>query len=113
MVVEKPWGEYSVIQDVEGPTALVKTIKIKSGCRISLQEHEKRAEVWTIISGEGLFELGNKLEPVYPGESYIIEIGSMHRMTNVGSEDLIFTETQIGICEEDDIIRHEDDYGRN
>ena len=37
---------------------------------------------------------------------------TIHRATAGGKEDLVFIETQIGECDEDDIIRLEDDYGR-
>ena len=39
--------------------------------------------------------------------------GSIHRATAGGTEDLVFIETQIGECDEDDIIRLEDDYGKS
>jgi mannose-6-phosphate isomerase-like protein (cupin superfamily) len=36
----------------------------------------------------------------------------VHRITNDGDDPLVFIETQLGLCLEDDIIRLEDDYGR-
>ena len=35
----------------------------------------------------------------------------MHRAT-AGDDGLVFIEVQIGKCEEEDIVRLEDDYGR-
>jgi len=36
----------------------------------------------------------------------------VHRIQNDGEDYLVFIETQMGLCIEDDIIRLEDDYGR-
>ena len=109
-MVEKPWGSFKVLHEEEG--MLVKILTINSGCRISSQKHMKRIENWVIVSGEGLIELNNKLEPLYQGASYKINKEDVHRVTNVGHEELHIIEVQIGICEEDDIIRLEDDYAR-
>ena len=47
------------------------------------------------------------------GESVGIGIGDLHRISNKGSERLIFIEVGIGLClDENDIERIEDVYGR-
>ena len=48
------------------------------------------------------------------GEIVDIPVGTKHRVENRSEEDLIFIETQTGTYfGEDDIVRIEDDYGRN
>ena len=49
-----------------------------------------------------------------PGQVIKIPVGTIHRVENKEKEDLIFIETQTGTYfGEDDIVRIEDDYGRN
>jgi mannose-6-phosphate isomerase-like protein (cupin superfamily) len=44
---------------------------------------------------------------------YIFQKKHLHRIENIGEENLEFVETQIGsYLEEDDIVRYEDDFGR-
>ena len=49
---------------------------------------------------------------VSEGDTCFIDVGDVHRIENDGDEPLVFIETQMGLCLEDDIIRLEDDYGR-
>ena len=47
-------------------------------------------------------------------EGDTVNIGKLevHRITNEADDPLIFVEVQTGECQESDIIRIEDDYGR-
>ncbi len=57
--------------------------------------------------------LGEKSFPVKKGDVLSIPQYTIHRIeNNTESEPLVFIETQMGICPEDDIERLEDDYGR-
>ena len=57
--------------------------------------------------------VGNKEFSLEAGNSVIIPQNTVHRVTNTGSETLVFVEIQVGDhLEEDDIIRLDDDYGR-
>jgi mannose-6-phosphate isomerase-like protein (cupin superfamily) len=50
---------------------------------------------------------------VLAGENVTIGRGQMHRIENtLGHEELEFIEIQCGDCDESDIERFEDDYGR-
>lgn len=112
----RPWGSYQVL--VDEPTHKVKTITVKHHKRLSLQRHQKRAEVWTCVSGSLRVGLGKELSSVnyftiYPGQSVHIAIGDIHRAEAVGSGDATFIEVQTGTYfGEDDIERFEDDFGR-
>jgi len=47
------------------------------------------------------------------GDTVDVAVGVAHRIENTGSDDLIFVEVQHGeYFGEDDILRIEDDYGR-
>ncbi len=50
--------------------------------------------------------------PAPPGDSFDIKKYQTHRVRASGLNDLVILEIQTGVCQEDDIIRIEDDYGR-
>jgi mannose-6-phosphate isomerase-like protein (cupin superfamily) len=109
---QRPWGYYTVLADEADHK--VKRIVVYPGQRLSLQKHKQRAEHWFVLSGEGIVTLdGNRLNKK-GGESVEILRGSVHRIENQSTADLIFIEVQTGdYFGEDDIERIEDDYGRN
>lgn len=52
------------------------------------------------------------MRTVGPGDSHVIEKGTIHRL-EAYADGLLFIEVQRGDCAEDDIVRLEDDYGRS
>ena len=107
----RPWGNYTVLH--ETPSHKVKTITVEPGRRLSYQTHEKRSEYWVIVSGSGTVTIDGVETTCVGGDAYIIEQGIPHRIHNVGKDELIFIEVQLGLYfGEDDIIRIEDDFGR-
>ena len=109
----RPWGEYFVLEDTE--THKVKRIVVKPKGRLSYQYHQKRSEVWTIVSGVGRLTLDGEINDYNPGEVIKISQGVKHRIENPSSEkECVFVEVQLGsYFGEDDIIRIEDDYNRS
>ena len=111
MTEQRPWGYYKILEDTE--THKVKRICVKPNQRLSLQSHEKREELWVVLSGRGFVTLDDKDILVIPGSIVRIPMGAKHRVRNDGVEDLQFIEVQTGTYfGEDDIIRYSDDYGR-
>ena len=109
---DRPWGSFTVIHN--DSRCQVKKLEVNPGMRLSLQSHKYRAEHWFIISGSGLVQLENDVIKVQKGNSVDIPIGTKHRITSTSDHPLIFVEVQTGISfDEDDITRHEDDFGRN
>jgi mannose-6-phosphate isomerase len=108
----RPWGRYEVLSSSEKHQ--VKNIYVLPGKRLSYQRHEKRAEHWFIVTGDARITLdGNSFE-MSAGDSIDIEIGMAHRIENIGTDELVFTEIQTGTYfGEDDIERLEDDFGRS
>ena len=45
----RPWGKFEVFLDA--PDVKVKRITINPNSRLSYQYHEKRSEIWTVVSG--------------------------------------------------------------
>ena len=105
---ERPWGWLETIQ--EGEKYKVKKLFIKKGCRISLQSHDQRDEHWVVISGFGTFELDEMERHIGTGGHVFIPKKHKHRIT--AGKDMELIEVQMGTCEEKDIRRYEDDYGR-
>lgn len=114
----KPWGYYKVLKS--GPGYWVKELFIEPGKRLSLQSHEERDEVWVCLSGEGLALLQNfpktlargATMPLRQGNQILVPRGWKHRIINNSRHPLIVLETATGNPVESDIVRYEDDYGR-
>lgn len=109
---ERPWGNYTVLSDERDHK--VKRIVVYPGKRLSYQTHERRAEHWFVVSGLATVTLDGTDHQVGPGESVDIALGTAHRCSNQGDEDVVFIEVQRGdYFGEDDIVRLEDDFGRS
>ena len=108
---ERPWGSYTVLDDA--PDHKVKRIVVSPGKRLSYQRHQHRAEHWFVVRGSGVVTLGSVDHPVGAGDAIDVGMREPHRMSNTGSEELVFVEVQHGESfAEDDIERLEDDFGR-
>jgi mannose-6-phosphate isomerase-like protein (cupin superfamily) len=109
---ERPWGSYTVLDDVKDDHK-VKRIVVTPGKRLSYQTHKFRAEHWYVVSGVATVVLDGETRELTPGESVDIPIGAAHRCENHGEEPVVFIEVQRGTYfGEDDIVRLEDDFGR-
>lgn len=108
---ERPWGRYEVLQ--ESDTHKVKCIWVNPGKRLSYQRHKFRAEHWFIVAGSAQVTVDGSVREIGPGESVQFGIGVLHRIENIGTDEVIFVEVQTGTYfGEDDIERVEDDFGR-
>ena len=107
----RPRGHYEVLSEAED--LKTKTISVLPSKRLSYQRHEHRAEHWFVVKGNGSVTLDGVERTVGAGDSVDIPVGSAHRMSNTGDEELVFVEVQTGTYfGEDDIVRLEDDFGR-
>jgi len=107
----RPWGYYIVLSDEE--RFKVKKIVVYSGKRLSLQRHKRRAEHWHIVHGRARITLDNNQLTLSAGQSLDIPQGALHRIENIGQDELSFIEVQTGeYFGEDDIERIQDDFGR-
>ncbi len=106
----RDWGSFKVLLDEE--YVKVKKIVVNSGKRLSLQLHTKRDEHWFVVEGFGTLELNGQATDISAGDSFDIKKYQTHRVRASGLNDLVILEIQTGVCQEDDIIRIEDDFGR-
>ena len=66
-----------------------------------------------VAQGKAIVQIGDEEFETCPGEYRYIPMGEKHRLTNVGNDELVLIEVQVGdYLEEDDIVRLEDVYGR-
>lgn len=107
----RPWGMIEVID--AGKRYLVKRITVNPGGKLSLQSHIHRSEHWVVVSGTARIALGDETRLLGENQSIYIPLGQRHRLENPGRIPLELIEVQSGAyLAEDDIIRHEDVYGR-
>lgn len=109
--VEKPWGHELIWAHTDRYVG--KVIVIEAGRRLSLQRHVIKDESIFVISGHlrltledetgtiGVVELG-------PGDHHHVPTGRIHRFEAVDRTELM----EISTPELDDVIRLEDDFGR-
>ncbi|WP_150121300.1 cupin domain-containing protein, partial [Sulfitobacter sp. HI0076] len=80
---------------------------------LSLQSHHHRSEHWVVVEGTAEVMIGDETRLVTENESVYIPLGTKHRLANPGKLPVYLVEVQTGsYLNEDDILRHEDIYGR-
>ncbi len=109
----RPWGHYKVLEEERGAFK-IKHLTIHPGKKVSYQLHYHRSEHWIVARGMARVTIDGEDRLVGAGESVYLKPGQKHRLENPGKTPLEVIEVQMGdYLEEDDIIRFEDDYGRN
>jgi mannose-1-phosphate guanylyltransferase/mannose-6-phosphate isomerase len=110
--VHRPWGWYDSID--EGERFKVKRIQVNPGASLSLQKHHHRAEHWVVVKGTAEVTNGDNTILLAENQSTYIPQGEIHRLANPGATPLEIIEVQSGsYLGEDDIVRFEDNYGRD
>jgi mannose-1-phosphate guanylyltransferase len=107
MYEERRWGWYRVLdyaRDRAGNERLTKKIIIHAGRNPSYQLHRKRKEVWTILSGQGIFAFNDRLIGIGAGDVLQIPAGAGHSIK--ATTELEMIEVQLGgQLTEDDTAR--------
>jgi len=110
--VYRPWGSYETVD--AGECFQVKRLCINPGKKLSLQSHDQRAEHWVVVNGTATVTKEDNVFQLHENESTYIPIKTKHRLENATAMPLEIIEVQTGsYLGEDDIIRYEDDFGRN
>lgn len=89
---EKSWGRYEVI-DVSEDSLTIKAT-LQAGHGMSYHSHERRNEIWNIVSGRGSVVVDGMSQHVHPGDVITIEAGCRHTIS--AETDLVLIEVQIG-----------------
>ena len=107
----RPWGWYENLYE-NSKTYKVKRLFVSPNQRISLQYHNNRSEHWVVVGGNGIVNLDNDNLMVDVGDYIFIPTTSKHRIQS-GNDGIMIIEVQQGSsCEEEDIVRLDDDYNR-
>ncbi len=110
--VYRPWGTYTTLE--EGKGFKIKRIVVRPGASLSLQMHHHRSEHWIVVSGVACVVKDDQELLLASNQSTFIPAGHKHRLSNPGVLELVLIEVQSGdYLGEDDIVRFEDNYGRN
>lgn len=109
--ITKPWGSYRDLYRTDD--IVLKTITVNPKSRLSLQSHSKRNEFWVVVKGNCICELNDNVYRLHKGDRIQISVYDNHRLINDGILPCEIVELQYGeLCDEDDILRLEDDYSR-
>ncbi len=92
MFAEKSWGSFRVI-DIEDESMTIK-VTLNTGCSMNYHSHERRSEVWTVISGKGRAVINGVEQPVKAGDVVELPIGCRH--TIIADTEIKLIEVQIG-----------------
>ena len=109
--VEKPWGNeliWALSDRICG-----KVITIETGRRLSLQYHERKDEAVLVLRGRLRLHLEGAdgvmtQRDLAAGESAHVPVGRRHRFEAVERVELV----EVSTPELDDVVRIEDDFGR-
>lgn len=113
MRVEKPWGFELIFSD--GTAKITsKILHVNAGKRSSLQYHDVKEEILTLISGDGILELEDNNGEVKKfsmelRKSYLVIPNQIHRFS-AGQSDCEIMESSTP--ESGNTVRIEDDYER-
>ena len=92
MYAEKSWGTYTVI-DVQ-PGSMTVKVSMKAGEHMTYHMHNQRAEVWTVVSGEGKSIVDGMEQILRAGDVITIAAGCKHTVEAITPLDIV--EVQIG-----------------
>ena len=137
----RPWGGFFVIEEAQAPQFIQeyfpgrstddliggrkvspKILLVAPHKRLSWQYHHRRSEVWRVVEGPvGIMrsdtDAQTEVETYEPGDTVTLYTGERHRL--VGLDDWgvvaeIWQHTEADHpSDEDDIVRLQDDFGRN
>jgi mannose-6-phosphate isomerase-like protein (cupin superfamily) len=109
--VEKPWGHELIWAHTDRYVG--KTLVIETGKRLSLQRHAIKDETILVMSGRLRLTIEGadgvvRQEELGPGDHRRVATGRIHRYQAIERCELV----EVSTPELDDVIRLEDDYGR-
>lgn len=93
MYAEKSWGSYRVLE-VEENSLTVK-VTLNPGHKMNYHSHERRNEIWTVISGSGKAIVDGIQQIIGSGDVIRMQAGQKH-MVIAGDEVLQIIEVQLG-----------------
>lgn len=101
MFAEKSWGSFRIIDVEEGSLTIKVTLNARHA--MNYHSHERRREIWNVVSGSGTVLLDGEVRAVAAGDVIDIPMGMKHKIS--ARERMVVIEVQIGadIVKEDKI----------
>ena len=93
MFAEKSWGSFRVL-DIEEDSMTIK-VTLNPGHHMNYHAHDRRDEVWTVISGNGKTVVDGMEQIVKPGDVITMAAGCKHTVIS-GDVGLQLIEVQLG-----------------
>ena len=109
--VPKPWGNEFIWALTDRYCG--KVLVIEAGRRLSLQYHERKDESILVLSGRMRLSLAAedgviRTEELGPGDARHVPVGRAHRYEAIERTELL----EVSTPELEDVVRIEDDFGR-
>lgn len=113
MRTDKPWG-FEILW-AHTDKYVGKILFIREGEKLSLQHHNVKDETIRVLSGTMILKVGSTPSEAMSntitmsdGDTHHITPGTVHRMIAIEDTTLV----EVSTPEINDVVRHEDDYGR-
>jgi mannose-6-phosphate isomerase-like protein (cupin superfamily) len=111
--IDKPWGWEHILE--LNDRYCIKRLFVKPGHRLSKQYHVRKVETLMLVSGSVNLSLwgsgGEQVTPMAASVPHHIASGVIHRMTGAFPDG--GTVLEVSTTELDDVVRLDDDYGRD
>ena len=109
--IPKPWG--SELWFAHTDRYAGKILRVRAGCRLSIQYHEHKDETSYVLSGRVIVSQGASVEQMStrelgPGESWRNPPLLVHTLEAVEDSEII----EVSTPQVEDVVRLEDRYGR-
>jgi mannose-6-phosphate isomerase len=109
--VSKPWG--SELWFAHTDRYAGKILRVRAGCRLSVQFHEEKDETSYVLSGRVIVSQGDSADQLTarelgPGESWRNQPRIVHTLEAVEDTEII----EVSTPQLEDVVRLEDRYGR-
>lgn len=107
--VTRPWGSFRQYAHNENVTVSLMTVQPNQ--RLSLQSHTGRAELWIVLDAGAIVQVDDAILRPNAGDEIWIPAHARHRLSSAGPTVRVL-EVAFGNWQQDDIVRHEDDFNR-
>ncbi len=109
--IPKPWGSEVWFAHTDGYAG--KILRVRAGCRLSIQYHEQKDETSYVLSGRVIVSQGSSAEQLSarelgPGESWRNPPLLVHTLEAIEDAEIL----EVSTPQLDDVVRLEDRYGR-